>query len=128
MGKINKSLVAPCGMNCGICRAYLREKNPCHGCRKADENYPKTRVNCKIRTCAKHKGSFCFDCDEFPCERLKRLDKRYREKYGMSEIENLECIRENGIDEFMKKERKKWQSEKGTLCVHDKQYYKNRDK
>jgi hypothetical protein len=26
-------LVAPCGMNCGICRAYLREKNKCPGCR-----------------------------------------------------------------------------------------------
>jgi len=28
MESLNKfSLVAPCGMNCGICMAYLREKN-----------------------------------------------------------------------------------------------------
>jgi len=124
MEKISRDLIAPCGMNCGICGAYLREKNPCHGCRKADENYPKTRVNCKIRVCAKRKGSYCFDCDEFPCERLKHLDERYRKRYGMSEIENLEFIRDKGMDEFIENECKKWQSGKGTFCVHDKKYYR----
>jgi hypothetical protein len=59
----------------------------------------------------------------FPCERLKRLDKRYREKYGMSEVENLEYIRDEGIDNFIKSERKKWQSDKGILCVHNKKHY-----
>ena len=47
--------------------------------------------------CKDRKGDFCFDCDKFPCDRLKRLDKRYREKYGMSEIENLNKIREIGL-------------------------------
>jgi hypothetical protein len=27
------ALIAPCGMNCGVCMAYLREKNKCPGCR-----------------------------------------------------------------------------------------------
>jgi len=26
---INSSLIAPCGMNCGICMAFLREKKKC---------------------------------------------------------------------------------------------------
>ncbi len=30
------SLIAPCGMNCGICLAYLRTKNVCPGCRVND--------------------------------------------------------------------------------------------
>lgn len=133
MEKVDKSLirlttkqVAPCGMNCGICRAYLREKNKCPGCRAVDTDKAISVIRCKIKNCdviQKGKVRFCFECEKFPCAWLKNLDKRYRSKYGMSEIENLENIRDNGIDEFVKSERKKWQSEKGIFCVHNKKYY-----
>lgn len=122
--KIVKNQIAPCGMNCGVCKAYLREKNPCHGCNFAGQNKPKTRLNCPLRICKKRKSKFCYDCGEFPCERLKHLDKRYREKYGISEIENLINIRDQGINKFLEKENQKWCSEKGILCVHDKKFYK----
>ncbi len=101
-----KSLIAPCGMNCGICMAYLREKNHCPGCR-IDSYKPITRVRCKIKTCRYFKygkAKFCFQCDEFPCANLKHLDKRYRTRYNMSMIENLENIRENGIRKFVQSE------------------------
>ncbi len=122
--RLTKDLIAPCGMNCGICKAFLREKNPCHGCNYAEQNMPKTRVQCRMRICQKRTGKFCCDCAEFPCERLRHLDRRYRTKYGMSEIENLEFIRDNGIRKFVAAERKRWISEKGIFCVHDKKYYK----
>ncbi len=118
-----KDLIAPCGMNCGICKAYLRQNNPCHGCRAAQKNKPKTRVNCRLRICKKRKGDFCFDCPNFPCDRLKHLDQRYRTRYGMSEIENLEQIRDNGMENFLAKESQRWVSEEGVFCVHDKKYY-----
>jgi hypothetical protein len=121
--RINEDLIAPCGMNCGVCLAYLREKNKCHGCREAEKNKPKTRVSCRIRICSKRKGKYCFECTEFPCQRLRRLDKRYRTRYGMSEIENLEFIRLKGINSFVESERKRWQSSKGLLCVHNREYY-----
>jgi len=35
---INSSLIAPCGMNCGICLAYLREKKKCPGCNGSNED------------------------------------------------------------------------------------------
>jgi hypothetical protein len=60
---------------------------------------------------------------KFPCERLKRLDKRYREKYGMSEIENLRFIQEKGIGSFLGHEEKRWVNPCGTYCVHDKKRY-----
>jgi hypothetical protein len=69
-------------------------------------------------------GEYCFQCDKFPCERLERLDKRYREKYGMSEIENLKIIRDKGIEHFLKTKEKKWVNSDGTYCVHDKKRYK----
>jgi hypothetical protein len=121
---ITQNLIAPCGMNCGICRGYLRDNNPCPGCKYIQENKPVTRVKCRLRICTKRTGEFCCYCSEFPCERLKNLDRRYRMKYGMSEIENLEFIREYGIRKFVAREREIWISEKGVFCVHDKQYYR----
>jgi hypothetical protein len=116
----DETFIAPCGMNCGICRAHLRPKNPCHGCHDAEQNRSKTRANCRLRLCTKRTSTFCYDCDEFPCDRLKRLDARYRTRYGMSEIEYLQYIRDNGMEQFLEKERERWLSDKGILCVHDK--------
>jgi hypothetical protein len=120
---INKDLIAPCGMNCGVCKAYLHPKKSCHGCNNAKQNKTKTRTQCYLRMCSKRKSYFCYDCKEFPCDRLKHLDDRYRKKYGMSEIENLEYIREKGIRKFVQKERKRWISKRGIFCVHDRKYY-----
>jgi hypothetical protein len=121
MKLFSEKLIAPCGMNCAVCRAHLREKNPCYGCNEAEQNRPKTRVNCYLRLCNKRKGWFCFDCQEFPCEKLKHLDKRYREKYKMSEIENLLFIKEKGIGAFLLAQQKKYICKKcgGVICVHD---------
>lgn len=121
--QINKNLIAPCGMNCGVCKGYLREKNKCSGCNSKNNNKPAYCLKCCIKLCQDRAGKYCFDCNKFPCTRLKQLDKRYRGKYGMSEIENLEFIRDRGIEEFLNNEHKKWQSEEGTFCVHDKKYY-----
>jgi len=120
---IEKNLIAPCGMNCGVCRAHLRdksEKNYCSGC-KSGAVY-KYCQECIIRNCLERKGDFC-DCDYLPCERLKHLDKRYRTKYDMSMIDNLDEIKENSIGFFIEKQNKKYISEKGTFCVHDKKYH-----
>jgi hypothetical protein len=121
MERLNRNLIAPCGINCGVCMAHLREKNRCQGCRNISKGV-KTRVFCKIKLCKERKGKYC-DCDRFPCDRLKKLDKRYRKKYSMSEIENLELIRSKGVNSFLRSERKRWQSKRGILCVHDKKHY-----
>ena len=119
---MNKDLIAPCGMNCGLCRNFLRDKNKCPGCfngRKINEKC----IKCAIKLCPKRNGDYCFDCDEFPCDRLKRMDKRYQEKYGMSEIANLKYIQKKGMKSFLEKEEKKWVNQNGTYCVHDKKRY-----
>ncbi len=121
-------VIAPCGMNCGICRVYLRPDNPCPGCNNIGEDQPKTRVNCQLRLCTRREGMFCYLCTEFPCNLLKRLDTRYRARYGMSEIGNLEYIRDNGMETFIEKESGRWISNNGILCIHDKNHYKIREK
>ena len=123
MQPLNKySLVAPCGINCSICMAYLREKNRCPGCRGDDSDKPVTRVICKIKTCINFQKSnpkFCFGCKEFPCKIIEHLDKRYRTGYNMSVIENLNFIKQSGIKKFLANEKTKWTcSCGGTICVH----------
>lgn len=117
------SLIAPCGMNCGICMAYLREKNKCVGCLGPNTWKPVTRVRCKIKTCkALQAGGkkYCFQCKNFPCDVLKHLDKRYRTKYSMSMIDNLVDIRDFGIRRFLRNEHRRWTCTRcgGTICVH----------
>jgi hypothetical protein len=119
----NASLIAPCGMNCGICMAYLRKANKCSGCRGTDINKPVTRERCKIKTCEvfqNGKAKYCFQCRDFPCKNLKHLDKRYRTKYNMSMIENLENIKKLGIRKFIRNEKARWACSDcgGTICVH----------
>ena len=119
---MNKNLIARCGMNCGLCLRYLRTKNKCLGCsngKKCNGNC----IQCVIKRCKDRHGTYCFDCDKFPCERLKRLDTRYQKKYEMSEIENLKMIKEKGIAAFLLKEEKKWVNTEGIYCVHDKKRY-----
>lgn len=116
-------LIAPCGMNCSICRAYLRKRNRCPGCRAEDKDKPLSRVLCKIKTCpylAQYTFTFCHECENFPCFELSRLDKRYRTKYCMSMIENLENIHLNGLDQFLENEKSRWACPQcgETICVH----------
>ncbi len=126
MQSLNKiSLIAPCGMNCGICMAYLREKNKCPGCRGSDINKSASCVRCKIKNCGifqKGNAKYCFKCNDFPCDRLKHLDKRYRTKYSMSMVENLENIKKYGIRKFVSNEKTRWACSEcnGTINVHRK--------
>lgn len=121
---ITSSLIAPCGMNCGLCRAYMREKNPCPGCRNDDRVKPKTRAQCRIKQCEMLKAAdlrYCFDCGKYPCDRLNHLDKRYRTNYGMSMIDNLNNIKQFGIRIFIKHEKDRWTCSScgEIICVHE---------
>jgi len=124
---ISTNLIAPCGMNCRLCLGYIRKENTCPGCRivdNQDSQKSKYRKKCKIKNCefiAKGKIKHCSKhCNNYPCARLKQLDKRYRTKYGMSMIDNLNMIDEFGIRHFIQNQKEKWIcSECGELiCVH----------
>jgi hypothetical protein len=119
----DKSLIAPCGMNCGTCMAYLRVKNRCPGCRIYSADKAISIQRCIIPKCAhlsKTESAFCYDCEKYPCRRLKQLDKRYSTKYKTSFIENLTIIKEKGIDKFLAFESKRRTCPNcgSVLCVH----------
>ena len=117
------ALIAPCGMNCGRCRAFLRTRKPCPGCRGDDRGKPKTRTACPIKSCEtriREGADYCGGCAGFPCGPLLRLDRRYRANYATSPIANLGIIRASGIRSFVRAEgiRGRCRGCGNTLCIH----------
>lgn len=60
MERINRNLIAPCGMNCGVCIAYLREKNRCQGCWKAEKKSLKPAFSAKSESVRSGKASIAL--------------------------------------------------------------------
>ena len=127
---MEKELIAPCGNNCSICVAYFgyrmdgkRRKDACPGCRTKNKNCAFLKKHCELLS--KNKIEFCFECETFPCEHLVKLDNDYRTKYNMSVIENLEFIRDSGIDRFLKQQEERYRCPEcgGTSCVHTNRCY-----
>lgn len=110
--KMLKEWIAPCGMNCRLCIAYIREKNRCPGCNSEPGTKMASCEQCSIKNCPTirdNDSGFCYECETFPCRRMKQLDKRYRTKYRMSMIENLKWIEEHGLEDFLKREGVRWE-------------------
>jgi len=122
-------IIAPCGFDCSLCRAYIREQQPCPGCRKGDLNKSHACLTCVINNCKELTDGghqFCFSCAKYPCADLLQVDERYRIKYGVSFIANQERIRAVGVRNFIAEEKIKWACpECGTrLCLHKPQCVK----
>jgi hypothetical protein len=125
----SKELVAPCGMNCAICSGYLALKHEvktkgvrmpyCKGCRPRGKICAFLKKKCELLL--NNKVRFCYECKNFPCDRLLHLDKRYRTYFRMSMVENLKTTKEEGIQEFLKMEEEKWECPEcgGVICCHN---------
>ena len=120
-------LIAPCGINCNICRAHLKDKNNCVGC-MAEGNKANHCLTCGIRNCEnlRIKSGLYIHCSEFPCKLMRRLDERYRTRYNVSVIKNLEYIKNHDRRKFLNQEERLWIKPKGILCMHDKKIYPNK--
>jgi hypothetical protein len=124
---IPTDMIAPCGMNCRLCWGFIRERNTCPGCLRSDNHdsqKSKCRTTCRIRNCehlAQTGKKYCSDrCPRFPCTRLRQLDNRYRTKYGMSMIDNLQMIDNFGTRHFIRTQKEQWECPEcgQLLCVH----------
>ncbi len=134
--QIHPELVAPCGINCALCKRYLAFKNKippakgviyCEGCRPSDRHCTLLKPACRrILKLAESEIDYCCDCNSFPCEKLSHLDVRYRENYGVSPVDNLEEIRDRGLAEFLEEQSRRYSCEKcgSLICMHDKKCYK----
>jgi hypothetical protein len=122
-------LIAPCGMDCNVCSGYLALKHDvkekglkipyCKGCRPRDKKCAFLKKRCELLL--NKKVEFCYECEEFPCENLKHIDKRYRTLFRMSLIDNLRFIKEYGLAKFLERQKKKWRcTDCGeVICCHN---------
>lgn len=129
MDNIQTNLIAPCGMNCGICGAYLASKNKlkdkgieipyCAGCRIRNKQCAFLKKRCDLLLHGK--VNFCYECPDFPCENLNHLDKRYRDRFHMSMVNNLRQIKKKGLDNFLSDQNQKWHCPKcaGMVSCHN---------
>lgn len=132
--RIKESLVAPCGMNCGICSNYLAfanglDRSPCSGCRPQNKScsylFGKcTGINGGSGGTAEAK--FCFECDQYPCKQIDRMDKRYQTSYDMSVKANLEFIKKSGAEAFLNSQADKYTcpSCEGQVSIHNRKCFK----
>ena len=114
--ELKEEYIASCGINCMICLGYLRTKNTCPGCKKISSK-------CVIQNCKElndNSLTYCYECNKFPCQRLKQLDNRYKTQYKYSVIDSLLKIKKDGIGGFINNERKKWICHEcgGVICIH----------
>ena len=128
-------LVAPCGMNCNICSVYLAYKHKvkekglklayCTGCRPRNKQCAFLKKKCQTQLLLKGEVNYCYECPDFPCERLSRLDRRYAADFKTSWIENLKLIKERGIKKFLRSEEEKWKCPEcgGVICCHNSLCY-----
>ena len=102
-------LIAPCGMNCAVCSNYLayvnnRNKSQCSGCRPGNKKCTYLFEKCSginHSLPGNADARFCFECDQYPCQEINRMDRRYRKTYQMSVKDNLQSIKENGLPAFL---------------------------
>ncbi len=94
----DKKLVARCGLYCGACKRYLKDK--CPGCAGNDK-----ATWCKIRSCTATNGwSSCAECTLMPLESCKEFNSFMAKMFGLIFRSNragcIERIKEVGLDSF----------------------------
>ncbi|MDL2253846.1 DUF3795 domain-containing protein [Ruminococcaceae bacterium OttesenSCG-928-I18] len=119
---LHRQLLAPCGVNCAACMAYLRKKNHCQGCLGPVPPARKSCQNCLRRNCAAEKGhAWCFECEDFPCKHIKTLDKSYRRRYHISLIEDGHLAAKQGVSALLDTHGARYRCPAcgGIACQHD---------
>jgi hypothetical protein len=122
-----KEMVCICGLYCGTCPHYLSprledraemekmsrqnglpvEEQGCDGCLSEHLFEPCRECKHGFRTCAReHNVTWCFECPEFPCQRLEDFrpihvvnDISHHERI----LEELRSMKGEGIDAWLKR-------------------------
>lgn len=96
---IDTNNVAYCGLYCGACGKFLKDKCPgCHENEKASW--------CKVRICCMENGyATCADCRDFPNPDDCRMYNNFMAKlfsliFRSDRTACLTCIRESGLQAF----------------------------
>ncbi len=119
-------MIAPCGLNCSLCKRALAKEDPCPGCLGPNARKPAfCSEKCGIVLCRKRIENgyvYCDECPDYPCANVLEKEMRYTSGYPLCESpgKNLRAIRETGMAQFLENERKQWACRAcgHIICVH----------
>jgi len=107
--QMDKGLISPCGMYCGLCSSYLAYINQiprqrgkfshCRGCRPRDKQCSWLKKRCDLLR--NHTVQYCYECPSYPCGELEHISNRYRTRYGLDFLESLALARDQGEDALL---------------------------
>jgi len=90
--------VPACGVFCGTCPLFLRDRKPCLG---AEKNLKRCESCKTFHQCCEQKGiSHCYECNIFPCYNFKKFSRSWQ-KNGQNFIENQQLLKRVGEIEFL---------------------------
>ena len=130
MPEINRALLAPCGLYCGVCAIHIADRDnkskfkkilvdvykpfsktiediKCKGCLAENQEdifgYCKM---CPIRDCVKGKGfESCYQCDDFPCKFVDKFPVPVGKKVILRAIPQW---KELGTEKWVEEEEKRY--------------------
>jgi hypothetical protein len=98
------NMIAPCGLYCGECTAFLRKE--CGGCRSNEGLSREYREHCKIFHCSNTKNlRICLECRDFPCKLFDffKAERLEESSWFLDVWSNMRQIKESGLTHFLKK-------------------------
>jgi len=130
MSDINKALLAPCGLYCGVCAIHIADRDnnlkfkeilvdvykpfskiaddiKCKGClsENPDDIFGYCKI-CPIRDCVKSKGfESCYQCDDFPCKLIDKFPIPVGKKVILRAIPRW---KELGTEKWVEEEEKRY--------------------
>ena len=128
MDEINKALLAPCGLYCGVCAKYIAHKDnnikfkdrlvnvykplaesvddiKCSGCLSNGIVFDYC-PSCLIKSCVKENDlEGCYQCNDWPCKSVERFPLPVGKKVIMRSIPQR---RELGTEKWVESEEKRY--------------------
>lgn len=120
-----RTLIAPCGVYCGLCRRYqartdktlrkqiaeqrgvpVEELYVCAGCQpmRGRVKISGGEPVCETYACAVNKKlEFCYECADFPCSKLAPCADRANETPHNIKVYSLLLLQRLGIDAWLKR-------------------------
>lgn len=95
-------LVAPCGLYCGECTAFLNGK--CGGCRSNEGLSKDFRRYCRIYHCSSDKNlKICLECEEFPCKffGFLKAENLKQSSWFLDVWTNMKQVKDIGLTNFL---------------------------
>lgn len=100
------NFVAPCGLYCEECTAFLNSE--CGGCRSNKGLSEKYNKYCKIYQCSNDKNlKICVECKDFPCKFFDffKAETLESSSWFIDVWHNMKQVREISLTEFLTKKR-----------------------